>query len=258
MFTFTIRTRQQLVMTTVMWTLMCVTASYVICFPVAGVPKEPKYLITALLCPALMAPVGAWVLGSLTMRLHETTDRLQRALERDHLTGIYNRQFLVKLLNSIKHNEPAVILMADIDHFKTVNDTHGHLSGDAVIHSVAQVLESHCRVTDIVARFGGEEFVVVMRGATIESGLRAAERMLTAVRDAPVTIDGQTIHVTISVGVAPRYDEQDVSEVLKAADAALYRAKEQGRDQVQSSDDARLAKAELVGPAGFEPATKAL
>ncbi|TCL09571.1 diguanylate cyclase (GGDEF)-like protein [Shimia isoporae] len=229
----TIKTRKQLIAMTMLWTGICVFLSYVICFPVAGVPAEPKFLITAILCPAIMAPAGAWVFGSLMMRLHQTSEELRHALERDHLTGIYNRQFLMTLLDSIRPDEDTVILMADIDHFKNINDTYGHFAGDKVIQKVAQTLEANCRATDMVARFGGEEFALVMRGAALGNSISAAERMRDAIAKQNIEHDGQILSVTISVGLAPRHGCEDISEIFKAADLALYKAKELGRDQVQ-------------------------
>ncbi|MGR3636530.1 MAG: GGDEF domain-containing protein [Shimia sp.] len=228
-----IKTRQHLYLTTVLWIAFCIALSYIICFPIAGVPQEPKFLITALLCPAVLAPTGAWVFGTLMLRLHHTTEELRQASQRDHLTGIYNRQFLVGQLGSIGGTQPAVMLMADIDHFKRINDTYGHFAGDQVITYVANCLAEHCRDGDVVSRFGGEEFAVVMIGASQEHGLNAAERMRQAVAQANLVFDGRRVPITISIGVAARHGSQDANDVLHAADNALYEAKGNGRDRVE-------------------------
>ncbi|MGR3711774.1 MAG: GGDEF domain-containing protein [Shimia sp.] len=180
-----------------------------------------------------MAPSGAWFFGTLMLRLHNTTQDLQYALERDHLTGVYNRQFLVTCLDSIATEESAVILMADIDHFKKINDTHGHLAGDKVIQHVAECLADNCRSSDMVARFGGEEFAIVMKDTNPFFGNELAERIRKAVAEITVPSDGVPVSVTTSVGVASRKNGEDITKVLHAADVALYDAKASGRNQVR-------------------------
>ncbi len=157
----------------------------------------------------------------------------------DHLTGIYNRAFLTDHLdrefaNSRRHGHPFSCLLVDIDHFKAVNDQHGHLVGDVVIRHTAQVLASSIRKGDLLARFGGEEFVVLLTNTAARDGAVLAETLRAAVERAVHRHGGLTLQVTVSVGVADTvYDEaMSETELLGHADEALYAAKRRGRNRV--------------------------
>ncbi len=228
-----IRTSKDRTLFVLCWTTLSVVMSYGLCFPILGIPHDASVVVASILCPLIIAPIVAIWTGGMMLRLHETSVQLREAAERDHLTGVYNRQFLVNQLGSISDADRAVMLMADIDHFKRINDTYGHIAGDRVITYVARCLAENCRDGDVVSRFGGEEFAVVMIGASLEQGLHAAERMRAAVANANLVIDGEHVPVTISVGVAARQRTQEANGVLRAADKALYEAKENGRDRVQ-------------------------
>jgi diguanylate cyclase (GGDEF)-like protein len=129
--------------------------------------------------------------------------------------------------------EPLAVLIIDIDHFKRVNDAHGHLVGDQVLVGVAHTLVGQLREYDVVGRFGGEEFVALLPGADTVEACRVAERLRNRIRRLTVPAEDGTATVTISVGVSLlRTHGQDLIELLAAADLALYRAKESGRDRV--------------------------
>jgi diguanylate cyclase (GGDEF)-like protein len=128
---------------------------------------------------------------------------------------------------------PAAILLVDIDHFKRVNDTYGHLAGDELLAATASTLGQHVRACDVLGRFGGEEFVAVLPGAGQQEACHIAERLRGRVRDIAVQARGAMVTVTVSIGVAALdVDGGDLFELLSAADAALYRAKKSGRDRV--------------------------
>ncbi|MGH3068868.1 MAG: GGDEF domain-containing protein [Streptosporangiaceae bacterium] len=128
---------------------------------------------------------------------------------------------------------PAAILLVDIDHFKRVNDTYGHLAGDELLAATASTLGQHVRACDVLGRFGGEEFVAVLPGAGQQEACHIAERLRGRVRDLAVQARGAEVTVTVSIGVAALgVDGEDLFELLAAADAALYRAKKSGRDRV--------------------------
>ncbi len=171
--------------------------------------------------------------------------RLLRSGFTDVLTGWSNRRYLqVRLVEELartrRDGETLVCLMLDIDHFKNVNDTYGHAGGDAALRELAQRIETQVRVSDIAARFGGEEFVVLLPGTEIESGTLLAERIRKAVSATPIDIGGgNSITITVSIGVASVAPGQDVDDLktsgdslLARADVALYSAKSAGRDQV--------------------------
>jgi diguanylate cyclase (GGDEF)-like protein len=159
---------------------------------------------------------------------------------RDGLTKIYNKRYFAERLESelrfaARHGTDLALLMVDIDHFKTVNDTHGHLAGDAALAAVAQALAKSIRNEDVVARYGGEEFALLLR-ATPPAHVRSmAERLRRTIESLPVdTGDPVPIHVTVSIGVAcyPEVKAATPDELIAAADKALYRAKNDGRNRV--------------------------
>jgi diguanylate cyclase (GGDEF)-like protein len=134
-----------------------------------------------------------------------------------------------------RHGVPLTVMFVDADHFKRVNDTHGHAAGDEVLRRLSQLLESTLRAEDIVARYGGEEFVLVLRGVPTTGALAVAERVRVGVETLKIGHAGKWIPVTVSVGVATHSKEREVDSVaalLALADGALYRAKGSGRNRV--------------------------
>lgn len=164
--------------------------------------------------------------------------QLQAAARTDAKTGLLNaaawqREADTELSRAQRSHDPLALLLVDIDYFKRVNDTHGHLVGDQVLIGVATTLCGQLRDYDVVGRFGGEEFVVLLPGADTVEACRVAERLRGRVRRLAVPAEDGTVGVTISVGVSLfRTHGQDLIELLAAADLALYRAKESGRDRV--------------------------
>lgn len=171
--------------------------------------------------------------------------RLLRSGFTDVLTGWNNRRYLQvrlqeELARSRRDGSSLVCLMLDIDHFKNVNDTYGHAAGDAALLELAQRIEAQVRTSDIAARLGGEEFVVLLPATALEFGALLAERIRTAVSASPIEIGGENrIVITVSIGIAvaaPAADTDDLKttgeSLLARADVALYSAKSAGRDRV--------------------------
>jgi two-component system, cell cycle response regulator len=166
-------------------------------------------------------------------------DRLQRLAALDPLTGIYNRRFGLSRLHeefdrAVRMNVPLGVLMFDIDHFKQVNDTYGHLVGDRVLISIAAISKTVLRDGDVLVRYGGEEFLAVLPAASSEDVRLVAERLRHAVEDSSVADGSQTVRVTISLGGCS-YPNQSVEKegtLVRLADEALYRAKESGRNRL--------------------------
>jgi diguanylate cyclase (GGDEF)-like protein len=171
--------------------------------------------------------------------------RLLRSGFTDFLTGFYNRRYLEarlreELARVQRLGQTLAILMIDVDHFKEVNDRYGHLAGDAVLREVARRIGTQMRTSDAGARFGGDEFALLLQPAGAADGERVALRILNAVRAQPIAVTADESRIaTLSIGVAAAEaapvlrDHQALGErLLGAADAALYRAKSQGRDQV--------------------------
>jgi two-component system cell cycle response regulator len=164
----------------------------------------------------------------------------------DALTGLYNRHYLNAHLGnmvrqSLKNGKPLALMIMDMDHFKQVNDTYGHDVGDRVLKQLADRIIIASRSTDLAARFGGEEFVILMPEADAQAARNAGNRMREIVEDTPFIIndDGATMKRTVSIGVASMHPDGDSAEnLLKRADEALYSAKHSGRNLVKIAPNA--------------------
>ena len=185
--------------------------------------------------------------GSLTVMADELTelrtqvDRLSRDSRTDALTGVANRRAFDDAIGnamdeSAENNVPLCLILADIDHFKSFNDTHGHLIGDRVLRFVAQEMEQCVKGRDMLARYGGEEFAVVLPNTPLSGAMMLAESIRAIIEaQAPRNDDGSELDkVTISLGVAQYVPGEDVSLFIERADACLYASKEAGRNRATS------------------------
>lgn len=166
--------------------------------------------------------------------LKQQHDKLVAMATHDQLTGLYNRHFLSdalskKVAHAKRHGQALSVIIVDIDHFKNVNDTFGHLMGDLILKAVATVMQDSARKEDIAARFGGEEFIVVMDECMASDALVKAEKLRSQIE----VLNPEGIKVTASFGVAQlEPDMKRYEDLLKNADSALYVAKEDGRNRV--------------------------
>lgn len=176
----------------------------------------------------------------------EALRRVYEAAIKDGLTGVYNRKYLEERIISelafaTRHQTLVSLVMIDVDHFKRVNDTYGHLAGDAVLRDVARVFGTGLRPEDVVARYGGEEFVVVLRGIPLAEATLTAERLRREIEATTIVFEDKQIRITSSAGVAcsaelPASDGPTMkTALLGAADARLYEAKSSGRNRVVAS-----------------------
>ena len=161
-----------------------------------------------------------------------------QAANHDSLTGLFNRRYLTAFAQPLaalvlEEREPVTVLIVDIDHFKRVNDTHGHPAGDEVLRAVAQMLGARLRDLDCLARYGGEEFVVVLRRCDVNRGRRIAEALRHNIASAEIDIVDGTVSITVSIGIAQWGPGEQLDEVVQRADRTLYRAKQAGRDRVE-------------------------
>jgi diguanylate cyclase (GGDEF)-like protein len=171
--------------------------------------------------------------------------QLRVASDTDFLTGLPNRRAFAEraaelLAQARRHGRPVALIVFDLDHFKRINDQHGHPAGDAVLRSVAELARGQVRQGELLARHGGEEFVVLAPDCRTDEALQLAERLREALADAPVTLpDGSSLRPTASFGLACGEARMPVEleALYRDADRALYRAKSQGRNQVCCSDD---------------------
>ncbi|MDJ0789641.1 MAG: GGDEF domain-containing protein [Myxococcota bacterium] len=172
--------------------------------------------------------------GDLEALYHE---EIYRTMITDGLTGLFNRRHLFEFLQrelarSVRHKRPLSLILLDVDHFKAINDAHGHLAGDQVLCQVGHVLAGSTRRDACAARFGGEEFAVVLPEAELQDALACAERLRGSVEARAIRVDGVDIPVTVSAGVAQLGEHADVDALVGAADAHLYAAKQGGRNRV--------------------------
>ncbi|WP_157178342.1 diguanylate cyclase [Terriglobus roseus] len=181
-----------------------------------------------------LAELTAMTIAGLQLRV-----KLENQSVRDGLTGLFNRHFMEialerELARASRSKSQVAMLMLDVDHFKTFNDQYGHATGDIVLKEVATVFEAKIRSGDMVCRYGGEEFAIILPDVTVEGAFMTAERIRTAIAGMRLT-SGLAMHsdLSVSVGVAlfPQ-DAENSGDLLRKADAALYRAKHEGRNQV--------------------------
>ena len=160
----------------------------------------------------------------------------------DGMTGIHNKRFFLEFLEreiavASRHGHPLTLVMFDVDHFKKVNDTHGHLAGDAVLKDLATRIRPRIRREDLFARYGGEEFACVLPSTGIEGGIVFADHLRLIIAERPTMFDNLSISFTISLGVTTLHRETDVdaTALIKRADEKLYAAKHAGRNRVVPS-----------------------
>lgn len=175
-------------------------------------------------------------------QLQETNFKLEKLSNLDGLTGLSNRRYLDRQVEmewkrAMRAQQPLSIFMIDVDNFKSYNDSHGHLAGDAVLKSVAETIQRHClRCTDCAARFGGEEFVVMLAEATVAESQRFGEKLCRAIQKEQLPHGASFVspYLTVSIGGAVAVPDRGESSslLIEAADQALYRAKSAGKNQV--------------------------
>ncbi len=219
---------------------------------VVGIWTPVYHLEAALKVITAIASIGTavvlWPLIRTASRFLRERDALEKANEalrlellenslRDPLTSLYNRRFLSETI-SLEDRRGYAIIMLDIDHFKALNDKYGHSTGDTVIQAIATLLSGNTRRGDVICRYGGEEFTIVMRGATLRDGYEQAEKLRRACAALKLkSRNGEGLGpITISAGVAAYPVNGDAGRaVLDEADRALYRAKEDGRNRSETA-----------------------
>ncbi len=211
-------------------------------------PGAPGYDAVAFEAIGALATNAGTALGNI--KEHQEVERLSVT---DPLTGVNNFRHLTTMLareleRASRFGHPLGVLMLDIDRFKPVNDIHGHAAGDAVLRELARRVQECVREVDTVARYGGEEFALLLPETDVEGASKLAQRVLTAIRSEVFHLpDGPDIVITASMGVASFPDHgSTATDVMRAADDALYRAKTGGRDRVEVA-----AQVQVSSPAGL-------
>ena len=184
-----------------------------------------------------MALFAIWSTAIVSYFHLKTLARLEPLATTDQLTGLYNRHYftseLVKQINTWRrHQQSLTIIILDIDYFKKVNDTYGHLAGDYALKSLAKICKSQLRDIDTLARIGGEEFAILLPTTSVNGGMQIAERIRKVAEDYEYEYEGNTFHMTVSLGIAELTDETwSITEFIGAADDMLYKAKHAGRNR---------------------------
>ncbi|QUX25826.1 GGDEF domain-containing protein [Nocardiopsis sp. MT53] len=195
-------------------------------------------IVVAVLCNISLFLVPIALPPILLLQRSLLYQQLQNAARTDPKTGLLNaptweQEASIEIARARAARHRSAVLIIDIDHFKRVNDTHGHLFGDQVLMGVATTISHHLRQSDLLGRFGGEEFVVLLPGSDVNEAWHAAERLRVEVGCMEIEVDKVKVAVTVSVGLAVVGEHgNDLVELLTAADLALYRAKETGRNRV--------------------------
>ena len=201
-------------------------------------------LISAAVLSLLIAPPIYWLVAAPIKREYDMRQYAERRADElgqqaitDSLTGTRNRRGItISMLEAMAHAEryghPLSVAMVDVDHFKEVNDTHGHKAGDRALQGVAAILTEALRLPDKVGRYGGEEFLLVMPETGLNEMSKITERIRQEVSEAEFDIGDRNVKLTISIGAALFEKGEDLEQLVSRADRALYRAKESGRNSV--------------------------
>lgn len=220
---------------TTLGAILIATSLFYSLFPDRASFVGPHVVPTIVILTAFPLCVFVW---SLVLRNSQLSTEMRRIVNRDRLTDVATRDYFFERMEAAPESY-GVSLMLDIDHFKAINDTHGHLAGDLVIQRVAQVLKKTVRANDIICRFGGEEFIVFLADHGRTDGLNAAERMRASIADEEIQLEqGELVRVTVSIGGSIKSTINDINNAIREADAAMYRAKAAGRNQIVFASDA--------------------
>jgi len=213
------------------------------CYLFLGGGVTPEQLLTlpfygnlfALLAPVLLV---AYVTTMFSADIRYGLNQAKLLSETDELTGLYNKRGFAIAANRLfaqaqRYKRAATVLMIDSDNLKVVNDTHGHAAGDRLLKTIARCIQAELRYTDVPARMGGDEFVVLLPETPTKGAVDVAERIRDAVANSPASVDGVRVESTVSIGVASYPDDGgSIDSVLARADRAMYQAKQSGRNRV--------------------------
>jgi|YelNatPaOPRAMG01_1025707.scaffolds.fasta_scaffold13971_2 diguanylate cyclase (GGDEF)-like protein len=206
-----------------------------------GTYVNGKRILKAELHDGDIFSVGIYKLKLTSLSEHDTVffKHLKDRAEKDALTGIYNKTSVMQLLDTIleeaaNNKKQVSVAMVDIDFFKKINDTYGHLAGDMILKDIARLFSLHLRSMDTIGRFGGEEFLIIFDRTSLQDAKLICNRLLKVIRDHSTIYEGNSISVTVSIGLASNENKDiaNAESLIKLADEKLYLAKEKGRNQI--------------------------
>jgi diguanylate cyclase (GGDEF)-like protein len=195
-------------------------------------------LISAILIILLILAIIYFLARSFIKDLHDAEQKLVDMATHDHLTSLFNRREAYRKLGeelaiSLQSQQPLSLLLIDLDHFKRVNDTHGHSAGDIVLQSVADAMRQCIGLDGFCCRYGGEEFLVVLPGASFETAIAVAEKLRLQIEKLEMPVSpGTLLRITASIGVATLKEGETVDQLVSQADSAMYQAKKMGRNRI--------------------------
>ena len=195
-------------------------------------------LISAILIILLILAIIYFLARSFIKDLHDAEQKLVDMATHDHLTSLFNRREAYRKLGeelaiSLQSQQPLSLLLIDLDHFKRVNDTHGHSAGDIVLQSVADAMRQCIKTEGFCCRYGGEEFLVVLPGASLETAIAVAEKLRLQIEKLEMPVSpGTLLRITASIGVATLKEGETVDQLVSQADSAMYQAKKSGRNRI--------------------------
>ncbi len=192
--------------------------------------------INAIICFAIF-PYHLTEIGNLLLELEQTKRSLYAQSILDELTQSFNRRYFMENLHrasqrSLQSGEHVAVLFIDFDDFKTINDTYGHQAGDVTLKTVADCCKQTLRITDVFARYGGDEFVCFLPNTTKSQALEISERLLNKILGLPIHAAGTDFYASVSIGVASFQNTEKLDHLVTSADAALYKAKRSGKGRV--------------------------
>ena len=228
----TLKSQRDVVLFALVITVICVSGNLLIETVLLDPDMAREVRVSGMISAASLASVVSYIVGCHMLANHQLTQELELALQRDQLTGALTRRAFLERSRALV-GQRCTVIIADIDNFKAFNDQYGHLAGDKALKQVAQTLMLVCRADDLVARFGGEEFLLMLPGMTLEEGQNVADQLCHLLRATPVLVEGRSITVTASFGVSEVMPFETFERALDRADVALYQAKREGRDRVR-------------------------
>ena len=223
-------------------TLISIIMSVLITFSVLVLTQasEEIYrisLVISILCPGVIAPLVTWYLVSLLVKIHHLEAQQRKLATYDELTELRNRRSFFENFEALKkiydrQGNPLTLAYIDIDDFKPINDKFGHVVGDKVLKSFADMLKGSARDSDIIARIGGEEFAILLANTDLYGAHTILDRIRETVSSKPFLIEGHSIRLSISVGLSHYQNESEliIDQLLTQADKALYQAKSKGKN----------------------------
>lgn len=226
---------------TILVTIFSVISSVTITFIIDGIMNRPiplSGLIASISAPLLLAPLFTWVILGLLFRIHHMQEEMRELATYDQLTGVYSRRAFLEISNQYfevakREQKQIAVLFIDIDYFKKINDGYGHAIGDVVLRTVAEEISNTIRKSDILGRYGGEEFIISILNAGEEDALIVAEKIRNIVHGKIIVIGDHSIFASISIGISISRREVPTSldDLIHEADKAMYVSKNSGRNR---------------------------